>query len=558
MSSISSSDRARQDERVNKTREEYETREAENAKKKNQEISRLQKRHNDEVHSITEDYESRIADLKNNTREKLTERDQNNNRKIEDIRNLYRGSLRAKMEDSEADRQALRENFKGELGKQKQINESQKENLVNQMNTEVSSRDQKFAQVVEDSRERAQSSVKNNTRRMNEAHTKEREALLESHQQTLVGKDRATNELRRNYQGQVKESETRRNNDNERWAQKFGDTIRNKDQEYSENLQMKGAILDAERLNIRDRYENSLANKSEDMDMQNQNFRQSVNERVNSQVRSRDGKIQTLSSKLNNEMSKNERLRSLERKNLTQDYEKRLALADETREDAVNRMKELNGDRISKVLTSSEKMLRDTDRDAKSEKGMITSKYRADRENLTMQHKDQLEQVSTTAESRVKKISDIANKNQDQAVKYYGEALETMKSNYMDRVEGQRERTVTDQVTMNKTMTERFRNLETTFNARMENTIKGYEDKISQMKDNQAQEIKRLENQFAERSKGQDKSGKNEKDSLTMKYEAKMAQLNESHKDQLDRMNRRHQEDMQNLAVKVNTFNRKA
>jgi hypothetical protein len=43
-----------------------------------------------------------------------------------------------------------------------------------------------------------------------------------------------------------------------------------------------------------------------------------------------------------------------------------------------------------------------------------------------------------------------------------------------------------------------------------------------------------------------------------MKYEAKLAQMNESHQDQLDRMNRRHQEDMQNLAVKVNTFNRKA
>jgi hypothetical protein len=50
MSSISSSDRSRQDDRVRQTREEYESREAENTKKKNREVSRLQKRHNQPNH----------------------------------------------------------------------------------------------------------------------------------------------------------------------------------------------------------------------------------------------------------------------------------------------------------------------------------------------------------------------------------------------------------------------------------------------------------------------------------------------------------------------------
>jgi hypothetical protein len=558
MSSISSSDRSRQDDRVRQTREEYESREAENTKKKNREVSRLQKRHNEEVSQITEDYEDRIAQMKEGHRATLNERDQSNNRKIEDIRNLYRGSLKSRMEDSESERQALRSNYEGELKKQKQISESQKQNLVSQMTEEVGSRDQKFATQVEESRQKAQDSVKTNARRLNEAHAKERDALIESHSKTLEDKNRATNEMRKSYQGQLKTSEQRRQGDNERWSQKFTDTLKNKDAEYSDNLQMKGMILEGERTHLRDKYETALNDKSDAMDSQNQEFRETVNERVNSQIRSRDGKIQTLSGKLNNEISKNDRLRALERKNLTQDYEKRLNLAEDMREDAVSRMKELNGERISKVLDSSEKMLRQSERDSTFQRNTLTSQYRADKENLKMQHKDQLDQVTNTAENRVKKIVDLANKNQDVTAKYYDDALEQTKANYMNRVESQRDREINTQVTSNKVMTERFRNLEKTLNNRNEATVQNYETKIAQLKENHAQEMKRLEAQYAERSKNAVKSGKVEKDSLEMKYEAKLAQMNESHQDQLDRMNRRHQEDMQNLAVKVSSYNRKA
>jgi hypothetical protein len=47
-------------------------------------------------------------------------------------------------------------------------------------------------------------------------------------------------------------------------------------------------------------------------------------------------------------------------------------------------------------------------------------------------------------------------------------------------------------------------------------------------------------------------------DSFEMKYEAKIAQINDSHSDQLDRMNRRHQEDMQNLVTKMSNYSKKA
>ena len=81
---------------------------------------------------------------------------------------------------------------------------------------------------------------------------------------------------------------------------------------------------------------------------------------------------------------------------------------------------------------------------------------------------------------------------------------------------------------------------------------------MANLRDTQDREIKRLENVHAQRMAEKDKAGKLEKESITQKYEAKLAQSSESHQNQLDRMNRRHEEDMQNLAVKVNSYNRKA
>jgi len=49
MSSITSSDRSRTDEKLRQTREEYENREAENAKRRNSEIKKLEERHSEEI-----------------------------------------------------------------------------------------------------------------------------------------------------------------------------------------------------------------------------------------------------------------------------------------------------------------------------------------------------------------------------------------------------------------------------------------------------------------------------------------------------------------------------
>lgn len=558
MSSISSSDRARQDDKIRQTREEYESRELENSKRRNAELKRLEQNYAEQLKNVTENYEDQLTDLKSRSRESLNERDFANNRKIEEVRQTYRDSLKNKMEESYNLREMQKNAYEAQLEKNKQLTESQRENLKSQMGQEVVRRDETYSEAIEQARIKSQESTQKTTKKLNEAHEKERNIIVKGNEDLRQNQLRGQNAMRRSFEDRLRQSERQREADNSRWSQKYADTVVNKSLEFGENLQGKQEIMNGELEAIRDKYQAALEKKSVVADENTDNFRDSVNNRLDSQIRSRDSKIQSLSSKLNSEMSKHERLRGIERKNLTNAYEKRLDLVNQQREDAVEVMKDLNGERIEKTLDSNQKLLRSFERQNKSQRSLANAQHRQDRENLITQHKDQVTQVANTADTRVKKVLDLTNKNLTQAERYYADSLDVVKSNYENRMESYRDKTTNDHVNTSKVMTERFRGMESAFNNKLELTKKAYEDKIAKMTEDQQKELKRLENSYSVRVNEKDKAQKMEKETIAMKYEAKVAQLNESHKDQLDRMNRRHQEDMQNLSVKMSSYNRKA
>lgn len=559
MSSISSSsDRTRQDEIVRQTREESEARETESAKRRSAEAKRAEDRHRNEIKNITDEYESRIADLKDRNRETLTDRDFNNNRKIDEVRQTYRDSLRNKMEESYNDRELQKSSYESAMAKQKQVSELQKENFVNKMSEESSKDNEKFSLAIQDNRLKAQQSAQDQARRLNDSHEKEKTALRQGEEDKQISQHRATNEMRKSYESRLKDSERQRQADNSHWSQKLVDTVRNDREEYSDNLEMKQALMNEERGAIRDKFESTLNKKSALMDKQNDAFRDSVDGRLDAQVHSRDSQIQRLNSKLNNEISKNESMRELEKKNLVNAYEKRIGLADEQRTDAIDHMKELNDERVDAINEHAQKLLQSADRENKSNANLANVRSHQERETLTQQHKDQVEQITNTSEGRVQKIVDLTNKNEKNLGKYYADSLDQMANNYSERMNGQRDKATNDNTVLNKAMAERFRGMESSFNTKLDATVKNYEAKLEQLKENQEREMKRVEGAYTQRLGDREKAGKLEKQTVEMQYEAKIAQLNESHQDQLERMNKRHQEDMQNLSTKLSSFSRKA
>lgn len=558
MSSISASDRRNQDDRVRKVREEYEAREAENNKRRNQEVKRLEQRHAAEVNQISEAYEEKIADLKDSSRDTLNKRDYDHAKDIDGVRTAYRESLKNKSEEAYQARLNQKENYEGTLAKQKQVSDSQKENLLSQLNNEISRRDQQYAEMTQETREKSRGSVNDVTRKLNDAHTKQTDALSKSYADSLETKDRHMRDVKQSYQNQLNQEKRGRQTDNSKWSQKYTDTVVNMTEEYGENLGLKQDLMNAELRSVKNKYNNKIENRLGEIDQANEDLRDSVNERMASQIRTRDSKIERLNTKLNNEVSRNSKMRAIEKRNLVTSYENRARTLEDQKTGALDDMKYLSDRRVEKVLNENQKLMREAERSNKSQFSMMSSKYREDRENMMQQHKDQVTQISNNAEGRVNKILDITNRNKEQIERYYGDSLDIVKDNYENRMEAHRDKTVAQHTANQKLMGERFRELEGNFNNKLDQTVRKYEDKIANMQDQQTQELKRMEKVYSQRMSDREKAVRQEKEIIEMKYESKMAQLKDSQDAQLDRMNRRHDEDMQNLALKMKSYSRKA
>jgi len=558
MSSVGASDRKSSDDRIRKTREEYETKEAENQRKQKAEMELLNRKHHEELSRLSDDFDRQIDELKNQFRSSMSERDQNNTRKVDEVRNIYREQLRKKTEENEGDRREMRKVSTGALEKQKTIAEMQKENLIENHRDELTESQNKFQEMTKRTREEMKGSLNHHDKVLKQSHEKELGATIKDRDFQVSNKDRDNKELRKAYEAKLTAERRQKESEVARWNQKYKDNVVNNNEEKSDTMKTQGMILKGELGELNRKYDNAINKKYEQLDGVTEELRETVNDRLNGQVRSKQSQIDRLNSKLNHQMINDERLRNIERRDLESKYVAQMDLLEKQKEGTVDQMKEINKKRIGKVISDTDKTLRTTYREQKGDKELMTQRNRQDRELLLQQHKDNVNLISDTAEGRVRKITKIARQNQDSYANYYDRSLDQMKDTFSDRVEAQREKSTDDMLRMNRALGDRFHGIEKNHQLKLEAVTNTFDAKVSQMKEAHEKELKRIENYYSQRLANRDKETKQQAGSLEMKYEAKIAQMNETHQDQLDRMNRRHQEDMQNLATKKMNYSKKA
>lgn len=252
------------------------------------------------------------------------------------------------------------------------------------------------------------------------------------------------------------------------------------------------------------------------------------------------------------------KLLGIERKHLNNQFRKSFDIASTQHKETVDKLKQTFDERVGQLASKGNKALRESEREKTSQISLLKDHNREDRENILLQHRDQMLQLSNATDGRIRRISDTSNKTQKKLEKHYSEALDSARDNYMERLLSLEEKKVNDQTLSNKIMSNRLRNLESSFNNKFEQTIKSYENKISQMQEVQAEELKNMEKMYKERSSSSGKAAKIEKESIEAKYELKISQMRDQHNEQLDRLRQRHQEEMQNLTAKASSYSRKA
>lgn len=550
--------RANNDDQLQRTRDEYDNREKETIKRKNQELKKAERRHQNEVRKLTEEYQNQLAEMQGRNREVLTEKDMKHQKNVEDIRNMHREQARKKLEEDSLEKRTLVDTYKNTLQKEKQVSAIQRDELItNQMN-ELSERDQQLRQISANAQRKATEAVKSNAEKLKASHQKEKTVIQTGRDADLSRKEKELAAVRDSYRDQLTEEARKNEFKEQHWQQKHYDTVRNYDQAENENQQIRGQTIKMKNENLKARYNELLDEKRNQLDENYEHLRDSVHARVNDQVRSRDSKISALKDKMTRDDIRRNQIHSLEKEHIVRDYEKRMGLLEQDKYDYIDEAKRLVHDRVENQRERNRQVAREADRNYKSQMNLITTQNREERKLLEEQQKNQLSHIKNQADTRVDKLLRVQNQNTRNLANTYFENLDVLKDTYQDKLVEQRDNKISEHMRLNQAMTKRVRGMEDTYQHRLENMQAQFEERLAAMREDHRKELRNIERNYKTYVQDREKGHKNELDSMEMKYEARIEAIQEQHEQDKKRTHKKHEEDMKALSNRLSNYSRKA
>ncbi|MCK6598049.1 MAG: hypothetical protein L6Q37_06765, partial [Bdellovibrionaceae bacterium] len=424
---VTRADRAQDTSRITDLRDEYENRETQAEKKKSLEIKRNQKKHQDELKDVKQTYEDKISNLQEKYADKLNETEQKHQKQISDVRSLYLNQLKNKMEEANTEKKVLNDNYQMEAETQDKINESQKELLKKRFQEEIAKRDDNINSLHEKTRVGLQESVNTRSRKLQEAYNKELNTLKGNQE---IERERFLKEKADSkdfYKSQISDLNKTKERQNTNWENKFSNAIEALGQQYSENDQVKQEIMQEELHRNKEKFDQKYEKLENRVLQANDTFRDSVDDRYNNQVRSRDAEINKLKNRMYVDQANLSKRKDLEKKNIIGEYEKRQANIEDMMDQQRESLKLVNNERIDKVINTNSKFNNELQKRTKIEQNLVNEKHRQDRAALTELHRNETFNIENSSEKRIDTIQKIANNKETKLVNYYDEYLDQMR-----------------------------------------------------------------------------------------------------------------------------------
>lgn len=547
MSSINSSDRSRQTDELRRTREEYENREAENAKKQKKEIRRLTERHSQDVKEITDSYENRIDGFQEKSRQTMTKRDENHREQVDQIRSMYHEQLRRKTEDSEANQKTLRTTLSSELGKQGSIKDQQRNELERNFRDALRERDQQLVEHTEKSREVVKSSLTDRTEKMNSKHEKELEAIAQDRDRKIYEMQKNSGEQKSYFAGELKAQERRAASEKGRIESNWKSIVEDQAALNSTVLDNRNQLLKAERDALRENFQVKMGDEQLKNETLRENLTEVVGERMDRQIRRSAyelGKAQN--EKVQGDLVSN-RMRKIEKENIVNAYEARMQDLRYQKDQTQVVAKDLASKRIGEMADKSERILRDANRRNKDERQMASAQNREERSRLITDGATKVQRAEERADTMIGNIKNASNETQLVQNKYYQRNLDQMKESYIEELSAQREAQLGTLAKIRTSMEDKMRTQDTKNQNKLETVVKNYEDKLKGLQESHTAELARLKTQYESRADQRDKSHGFESESVARKYQLRLAQQQEEHQKEIDRVQRRHHETLADM-----------
>lgn len=558
MSSVSGSERNRHTEELRNSREEYESRETEQAKRHRREMRKLNEQHVQEIQELKDRFDQQLSQLRKKSSESLSERDQENQAKIQQLRDMYTEQIKKRSIDNEARRQAAEAAFASTLEKERAITEEQKASLKNTFDAEIKNRESIYQNTEKANKEKLQQSIADRTTKLNEKHAKEMKATTEDRDRRVSQMQRDIESTQSTLKNELKDQQRVSRNRLDQVENNWMTVTREKSKEYDTILQSRDQLLQASREKSKKKYDEALRAKLAQLDEAHQSLKDQASERIDREVRVAENDKRRIQNDRILENITNRRLRDLEMSNLQDQYEDRFKSLYTEKEQVQQIANDRSREKIVQVQDRMDKLMQNVNRDNKLKIALSETQHKEDRAQQQSLHGAQMEQLRNSTDNRVNKIMQLTAKTTRDQQQFHDKNLEQMRGIYQENLVGQREKQIEDLKTQYLRMDARMKEASKAQKEKIDVLTSGFQERLEGTINRYESELEKQDKSYQLKMTQREKAHKMELESQGMKFGTKMAQMQEAHDKDIERLEKRHLEQMASLANRIDYYKKKA
>lgn len=548
MSSVGSADnRNSQDEAIRRARETYQERESDQAKRHSQELKNITEAHRAELREIQELHNRQMEELKSKTQDAMSARDMRYQKEIGELREIQQSTLRRQAQEAENKSKQIDQALRGEIQRVGQTKEQQKQVMAGQYEDQLRQKDRQFEDLSNKARTDSQSANAEIKRKMNEAHEKEKQAIVADRTRQLEEATRDLENVRRVKDVQIGDLEREKRMQNARMSTMQEANMKEQSEYHKQSLEQARGSFDQAITKNRERYQEALQKQSDTNRGALDTFKEDVSDRINNRLTVGEAENQRLKNELARQQADLLRKKNREVQNVRDAMQGNIEQLENARRETVGEANKQAAEDIARAQKRNDDLMSRTNRffQEKIVTDKMTANERYDKAQADFVQRKQHQEA--TSENRIAKLKNQNEREETMLRGYFDESSVAQRENFDLSLRELRERNKRDQDMIFKNFADQSMEREAKFQTKLTEVNAKYEKQIQEMRDTSQKSLKAA-GIMADREKKQLLDQKNlELQRQASQYENKLAKVEETHRREMEQINRRHQESLENL-----------
>lgn len=547
MSVKSASDRNSQDEAIRRSRETYQNRETENAKKHGQQVKNLTESAQAELEKVKADHARQMEELKTKTREAITSRDMHYQKEIDEMREMHQKQIQRVALEAEGREGRTEQALRAELDRVQATSQQQRDILTNEFSNELSKRDRAMGEYAVNTRKAQQEAAVEQKQRLTQTHAKELNALVKDRNERLTQESNEQAALRRASADQVKSLNRSHQLERDRLIADHGVSVKNEKENSRQNAEFQREEMQFAIKKNRERFEKATEEIRGNSDASVDNLERTVNGRLNDKVRQLETDKQNLKHELVRTRVKGEKEKAVEVRNLRDNLTANIENLEKSRRETVGAANEKTKQELGQVVKKNEDLVARTNRFHQDNKVMDDLRNDERFSKTQLEYEKHIGHEKATNESRFNKLHSSNEMEQGKLRAYFERATTSMKENFETTLREMRDRNKRDQEQIFSQFTKQAQENDMKFQEKLGNISTRYERQIAEMQEKHLKDLKDQQS-LSDRQKGElVRKGEQDLKTLSSQFEYRISKMEDGHKREIETLNRKHEETLANL-----------